>query len=128
MMDATPMPSSDPNVVPLAFTHSPSTYVSMGSFSKSCVLSEVFCGTMSMCACNTTVLRFSMPGVAGLRITMFSPPSLNASMPCPAAQSSKNFCTFSKCPEGRGTWVSAWKFFHTICGFKFFTSLITIYI
>ena len=76
MMQATPMPSSLPSVVPLAFSHSPSIHVSMGSVSKLCVLSSVFCGTMSMWACIVQTLRFSKPGVAGLCITMLSPPSL----------------------------------------------------
>ena len=82
---ATPIPSSLPSVVPLAFTHSPSMYVSIGSVSKLCLLSSVFCGTISMCACRVAIGRLSIPGVAGLRITMFSAPSLKASMPRSAA-------------------------------------------
>ena len=106
MMAATPMPSSDPSVVSLAFSHSPSTHVSMGSVSKLWLLSSVFCGTMSMWACSTAVLWPSIPLVAGLRMTMFSALSLKASMPRSAAQPSRKFCTFSRWPLGRGTCVS----------------------
>ena len=106
IMAATPIPSSEPSVVPLARTHSPSIHVSMGSVSKLCVLSSVFCGTMSMCACRTAVLRFLRPDVAGLRITMLPAPSCHASTPCSLAHESRNCCTFSRCPLGRGTWVS----------------------
>ena len=42
MMAAMPMPSSAPNVVPLACTHSPSTSVWIGSFVKSCATSTNF--------------------------------------------------------------------------------------
>ena len=107
MMAATPSPLSEPRVVPLAFTQSPSIYVSMGSVTKLCVLSLLFCGTMSMCACKIMPLRFSMPGVAGLRMTMLPAASLKASTPTLAAKSSRNCCIFSRCPEGRGTCVSA---------------------
>ena len=121
---ATPIPSSAPRVVLRALTHSPSTQASIGSVSKLCVLSLLFCGTISMCACMMTPLRFSIPGVAGLRITMFPAGSLNASTPAFLAKSSKNCCTFSRCPDGRGTCVRAWKFFHTHSGFRFVISLI----
>ena len=107
IMAATPMPLSEPSVVPRAFTQSPSMYVSMGSVSKLWVLSFDFCGTMSMCACRITPLRPSIPGLAGLRMTMFPAGSLKASTPARAAKSSRKFCTLSKCPDGRGTCVSA---------------------
>ena len=123
MMAATPIPSSAPNVVPFALSHSPSTHVWMGSVSKLCVLSSVFWGTMSMWACITAVRQFSLPGVAGLRITMFSALSLNASMPRSAAHCSRNSCTFCKCPLGRGTCVSRWKFCQISLGLR---SLIVI--
>ena len=105
MMAATPSPSSAPSVVPLAFTHSPSIQGSMGSVSKLWVDSGVFCGTMSMCACRMTPLRFSMPGVAGLRMTILSAGSLNTSTPAFVPQSMRNCCIFSRCPLGRGTCV-----------------------
>ena len=62
---ATPMPLSAPSVVPLAFNHSPSIHVSIGSFKKSCSTSLRLSGTMSIWACKTTVFLFSIPGVAG---------------------------------------------------------------
>ena len=46
---ATPMPLSAPKVVPLAFSHSPSISVSIGSVRKSCFTSLFFSHTMSMC-------------------------------------------------------------------------------
>ena len=42
MIAATPIPLSEPKVVPLALTHSPSMYVLIGSFSKSCSVSLFF--------------------------------------------------------------------------------------
>ena len=116
MMAATPMPLSAPSVVFLAFTQSPSIHVSIGSVSKLCVLSGVFCGTMSMCACSMMPFLFSIPGVAGFRITILPAGSLNASTPFSAAKSSRNCCIFSRCPLGRGTCVSAWKFFQMHVG------------
>ena len=106
-MAATPKPLSAPSVVPFAFTHSPSIHGWMGSVTKLCVDSGVFCGTMSMWACRITPFRSSMPGVAGLRITTLRPSSMNASTPAFFAKSSRNCCTFSRCPLGRGTCVSA---------------------
>ena len=89
MIVATPSPSSLPSVVWLARTQSPSMMVSIGSVSKLCLLSGAFWGTMSMCACIITPLRFSIPGVAGLRITMLPAGSWKASTPASFAQSSK---------------------------------------
>ena len=77
----TPTPLSAPSVVPQAFTHSPSTRVSIGSFSKSCSTSEFFCGTMSICPWRITPLRFSMPGVAGFLIIILPISSLMVSSP-----------------------------------------------
>ena len=107
MIAATPRPSSAPSVVPFAFTHSPSIHGSMGSVTKLCWLSGVFCGTISMCACSITPLRFSIPADAGLRITMLPAGSLKASTSAFLAKSSKNCCIFSRCPDGRGTCVNA---------------------
>ena len=66
---AIPIPQSAPRVVPLALTHSPSMYVSIGSFSKSNSTLEFFSHTMSMCDWRITAGRSSKPGVAALRIT-----------------------------------------------------------
>ncbi len=106
MMAATPSPLSAPRVVPRAFTHSPSIHGSMGSVSKLCVDSGVFCGTMSMCACSMMPLRPSMPGVAGLRMCMLPAGSFSAKTPASLAKLSRNCCILSKCPLGRGTCVS----------------------
>ena len=107
MMAATPSPLSAPNVVPLAFTQPLSIQGRMGSVSKLCVDSVSRSGTMSMWACRMTPLRFSMPADAGLRITMFPAGSLKASTPASLAKSSRNCWIFSRCPDGRGTCVSA---------------------
>ena len=100
---ATAIPSSAPSVVLRARTHSPSIHVSMGSVSKLCCESGVFCGTMSMCPCNVTTLRSSIPGDAALYIRTLPALSRRDSMWCSFAQLSKNCCIFSRCPEGRGT-------------------------
>lgn len=81
IMAATPIPSSAPRVVLLAYTQSPSMCVSIGSVSKLCADAGDFCGTMSMCACRMIPLRFSMPGDAGFFMTMFPAGSWNASTP-----------------------------------------------
>ena len=81
MAAATPMPLSAPSVVPFAFTQSPSIMVSIGSVSNVCFLSLFFCGTISTCACKITGVRFSMPGVAGLRIKILPVLSTRVSKP-----------------------------------------------
>ena len=106
MIEATPRPLSAPSVVPLAFTHSPSIHGSMGSVSKLCCDSGVFCGTISMWACRMMPLRSSIPGVAGLRMWMFPAGSFTAYTPHSLPKSSRNCWIFSKCPLGRGTCVS----------------------
>ena len=90
MMAATPSPLSAPKVVLFAFTHSPSIHGSIGSVSKLCLLSGVFCGTMSICACRMIPLRFSIPGVAALRISTLPAGSTHASTPAFLAKSTKN--------------------------------------
>ena len=124
MMVATPKPSSLPKVVRLARTQSPSMIVSIGSVSKLCLLSLAFCGTMSMWACRITPFLFSKPGVAGLRITMLPAGSRKASTPAFLAKSSKKACTFSRCPDGRGTCVSASKLRQISSGLRFLMSAI----
>ena len=47
-------------------------------------------GTMSICACKSTVFRFSIPGVAAFRMTTLLPSSIKASTPTRFAKSSKN--------------------------------------
>ena len=107
MIAATPRPSSAPRVVPFARTHSPSIHVWMGSLVKLCSTSATFCGTISMWACSTTPLRFSMPGVAGLRITTLPALSIKDSRPRFLPKFTKNSLTCSQCPDGRGICVSA---------------------
>ena len=109
IMAATPIPLSAPRVVSVAYSQSPSIRVTIGSFTKSWFEAGVFCGTMSICACRITPLRFSIPGVAGFFITTLPAGSINASTPALAAKSRRACCTFSRCPEGRGTCVSRWK-------------------
>jgi hypothetical protein len=48
-----PMPLSEPSVVPVALTQSPSTRGLMGSFMKSCTVPAFFSHTMSTCPCNS---------------------------------------------------------------------------
>ena len=126
MIAATPIPSSAPRVVLLAYTQSPSMRVSIGSFMKSCVLVGVFCGTMSICACRIMPLRFSIPGDAGFFITMFPAGSMNASPPAFLAKSSRNCCIFSRCPDGRGTCVNKSKLRQMHSGCRFLISDIDI--
>ena len=116
MVAATPMPLSAPRVVPLAFTQSPSTMVSMGSFSKSWALSLFFCGTMSRWPCRITPLRFSIPGVAGFRMMIFPASSRMVSKPRPLPNCSTWSRIISSWLEGRGICVSPWKKFHSGAG------------
>ena len=78
---AHPIPSSAPRVVLSAQSHSPSMYVSMGSFMKSISFPWRLSQTISMCDCMMTVGLFSMPGVAGLRITTLPVSSTSVSRP-----------------------------------------------
>ncbi len=99
---ATPMPSSAPSVVPLAYTQPSFIKVSMGSFSKSCSLSLFFSHTISIWLCNTTDFRFSMPRVAGFLINTFPTSSCVVSRRCFFPKSSKYSMIFSSFFEGRG--------------------------
>ena len=56
---ATPMPSSAPSVVSLACSQSPSRTKTIGSVVKSWGDEGFFWHTMSVCACKTTIARFS---------------------------------------------------------------------
>ena len=51
-------------------------------------------------------LRFSIPGVADLRIITLPTSSTNDSNPKPFPKSIRNLVIFSICPDGRGIWVS----------------------
>lgn len=101
---ATPIPLSAPSVVPLAFSHSPSISVSIGSVRKSCFTSLFFSHTMSTCDCSTTVFRFSMPGVAGFLISTFPASSTFVSNLCFSPNAFRKAIIFSSFLEGRGTW------------------------
>ena len=98
---ATPMPLSAPNVVPFAFSHSPSISVSIGSVRKSCSTLLFFSHTMSTCDCNTTVCRFSLPGVAGFLINTFPASSTLVSRLCFSPNAFKYAIIFSSFFEGR---------------------------
>ena len=100
---ATPKPLSAPKVVPLARTQSPSTYISMPWVSKSKTVSLFFWCTISKWPCNTMGLRFSIPGVAGLRMITFRISSSKVSNPKRFPKSFINWITCSSFLEGRGT-------------------------
>ena len=69
-----------------------------------------------MWACSITPFRFSMPGVAGLRMMTFPVLSTRTSIWCFWAKETKNARTFSSCLEGLGCRVNAWKLAQTALG------------
>ena len=125
---ATPMPSSAPNVVPLAWSQSPLMTASIGSFSKSWTLSLFFSHTMSVCACKMIVLRSSNPGVAGAFMMTLPQGSTIYSTLCSLAQFSRYSTILPSFFEGRGTAKMPWNSFHTHSGVRFKThSFISFY-
>ena len=66
----TPMPLSEPSVVPSAFSQSPSRTMWMGSVSKLCGVPSFFSHTISRWPCNSAMGALSRPGRAGLRMTV----------------------------------------------------------
>ena len=102
---AQPIPSSAPNVVPLALSHSPSIYVWIASFLKSKSMSTSFSHTMSMWLCRITVFLFSKPGVAPLRMITLPVSSTLVSRPWSSPNFFKYSIIFSSCFEGRGIWL-----------------------
>ena len=113
---ATPIPLSAPSVVPLAFIHSPSISVSIGSTRKSCSTSLFFSQTISTCDCKMTVCRFSFPGVAGFLIKTFPASSTLVSRLCFSPNAFKYAIIFSSFFEGRGTWHISAKYLNTPAG------------
>ena len=102
MMAAIPSPSSAPSVVPLLLPIHPSIYVSIGSVSNTCFAFFRFLrapypcvpATEPSCGFHTRSRRLAHDNISSW--------SLNASTPIFLAKSSKNCCTLSKCPDGRG--------------------------
>ena len=68
---ATPIPLSEPSVVPSAVRYSPSITGRIASLSKSNSVPLFFSWTMSRCDWSTIVGALSRPGVPGLRTTTF---------------------------------------------------------
>ena len=119
---ATPNPLSAPSVVPLARTQSPSTYISIPWVSKSKSVSLFFWCTISKCPCKTIGLRFSIPGVAGLRIITLRMSSSNVSNPNFCPNSIIKAITRSSFLEGLGTAFKSANLFQSAFGSKFLTS------
>ena len=99
---AHPIPSSAPSVVPLAFIHSPSTYVCIGSFSKSIFTSGSFSQTMSMWLCRIIVGRPSIPFVAFFLISTLPVSSTLVSNPLLSPNWRRYSIIFSSFLEGLG--------------------------
>ena len=118
IMAATPSPLSAPKVVPLAFTQSPSTYISIPCVSKSKSTSLFFWQTMSRWDCKTTVWRFSIPAVAGFLMITFPTSSTEVGKPRFSPKFLIKAITLSSFLEGRGTALSAAKFFQIFWGSK----------
>ena len=115
---ATPNPLSAPKVVPLARTQSPSTYMAMPWVSKSNTVSLFFWCTISKCDCITTLVRFSMPGVAGFLMITLPTASTRVSSPSCLPKSTIKLITRSSFLEGRGTAFKSANLFHNNCGSK----------
>ena len=124
---ASPMPLSEPSVVPFALSHSPWNSSWIGSFEKSCATSEFFSPTMSMCPWSTIVGRVLLAGgrrdpdhdVSGrvlldlevLALSRTRRGTRRASPRCPEQWGmllilSKCFQTYSSVPGRSKTWPS----------------------
>ena len=84
-MVATPIPLSEPRVVPDAVRYSPSRRGLIVSWVKSWSTSEFFSLTMSRCDWRIVAGEFSRPAVPGLRTTTFPAASTTADSPHPSA-------------------------------------------
>ena len=111
-MVATPMPLSAPSVVPSARTQSPSVYILMPWVSKSNTVSAFFWHTMSRWLCRTMCRLFSIPAVAGLRISTLPTSSVRVSKPQSFPSPMTHSRTCSSFFEGRGMLFNALKKCH----------------
>src|SRR6056300_854 len=127
IIKATPIPLSEPNVVPCAFTQSPSTTILIPSLSKSKMVSLFFWCTISRCACKTTGVLFSIPADAGFLINTLPIWSTSVGRLKLWPKSTMNWITRSSFFEGRGTAFKSAKWFQTALGAKALTSLLILH-